>query len=229
MEQVRTFATASLRNIANTEEALFAIQENTGFSVEVISGHDEAIFGYYGARYATKLEDALLFDIGGGSTELLEVQNGAIFASESLAMGSLNLFTGFVSQILPRENEIEAMQQHIDALLDKADMPKAKLERIYGIGGTARAAMRMINDSCGRNRDENIFTPEELKNITEILISRSDEAKRLIIKNCPDRIHTVVPGILIMNTLSERLGPKDIFISKYGVREGYLCHKTMNP
>lgn len=43
------FATASLRNISNTDEALTEIETDTGFSVEVISGEEEARLGYTGA------------------------------------------------------------------------------------------------------------------------------------------------------------------------------------
>ena len=49
IENVRIFATASLRNVSNTERALSVIRAATGFSVEVISGEDEALFGYAGA------------------------------------------------------------------------------------------------------------------------------------------------------------------------------------
>ena len=47
---VAVFATASLRNIFNTAEAVWAIQTATGFSVEVLSGTEEALLGYYGAE-----------------------------------------------------------------------------------------------------------------------------------------------------------------------------------
>ena len=46
IENTRIFATASLRNVSNTERALSVIRAATGFSVEVISGEDEALFGY---------------------------------------------------------------------------------------------------------------------------------------------------------------------------------------
>ena len=47
--QVSVFATASLRNITNTAQAVSTIQRATGFSIEVISGEEEARYGYAGA------------------------------------------------------------------------------------------------------------------------------------------------------------------------------------
>ena len=227
VEDVHVFATASLRNITNTDEAVHLIYQRTGILVDVISGKLEAAFGYYGAFYSDKPNDAALFDIGGGSTEILEVKHKNIYSSQSLSMGSLNLFSQFVSKLWPKDKEISDIQKYIQEMLAKVSLPEGKFSRIYGIGGTARAAMRIINDYYGRNRDCNIFTRKDLEEVTSILLEKNKLTKKLIINNCPDRIHTIIPGILIMNALSENLCGNDIFISKYGVREGYLCHKIL--
>lgn len=50
------------------------IRAATGVGVDVISGELEARLGYYGARTATDLQDGAMFDIGGGSAEVLEVR-----------------------------------------------------------------------------------------------------------------------------------------------------------
>ena len=66
LDAPHVFATASLRNIRNTEEAVEQIRAATGVGVDVISGELEARLGYYGARTATDLQDGAMFDIGGG-------------------------------------------------------------------------------------------------------------------------------------------------------------------
>lgn len=60
IENVCVFATASLRNISNTAMALSVIRAATGFSVEVISGEDEALFGYL---IYSSVSTAILFSI----------------------------------------------------------------------------------------------------------------------------------------------------------------------
>ena len=94
LDAPHVFATASLRNIRNTEEAVEQIRAATGVGVDVISGELEARLGYYGARTATDLQDGAMFDIGGGSTEIVEVRAGKILRAQSLPLGSLNLFKG---------------------------------------------------------------------------------------------------------------------------------------
>jgi hypothetical protein len=65
------FATASLRNIANTEEAVKRIEDEMGLYVDVLSGEEEARLGFMGATLAVNIEKGLFIDIGGGSTELV--------------------------------------------------------------------------------------------------------------------------------------------------------------
>lgn len=74
--EVFPFATASLRNIDNTDEVLSAIRSECGLEVRVLSGKEEALYDYHGAVRAMQSKTGLLTDIGGGSTELVFYQNG---------------------------------------------------------------------------------------------------------------------------------------------------------
>ena len=49
IENRAVFATASLRNITNSEEAVFQLQERTGLMIRLLSGREEAILDYVGA------------------------------------------------------------------------------------------------------------------------------------------------------------------------------------
>lgn len=79
--------------------------------VEVLSGDEEAELGYYGALRTLDLRSGAMFDIGGGSTEIVEVEKGRILRAQSLPVGSLNLFDRHVSKIWPKRRELEAITQ----------------------------------------------------------------------------------------------------------------------
>ena len=51
-----------------------------------------------------------------------------------------------------------------------------------------------------------------------------NERKRLF----PDRVYTVLPGLLVLRCICKTVGTKQIMTSKYGVREGYLIEKVLN-
>ena len=139
------FATASLRNIRNTEEAVARIREATGVEVDVISGELEAQLGYYGTRLATDLQDGAEFDIGGGSMEILEVRNGEIRKAQSLPIGSLELFNRYVEGLWPRRKELERIQRAVEDALHQARLPRERASKVCGVGGTARAVLTIAN------------------------------------------------------------------------------------
>src|SRR5699024_8721157 len=67
LPDLRVFATASLRNISNTEEAVGAVMAATGLRVGVLSGREEAELSFRGAIQNAGLYTGLLADLGGGS------------------------------------------------------------------------------------------------------------------------------------------------------------------
>lgn len=227
VERVQVFATASLRNIRNTAEAVDTIRRETGLSVDVVSGDQEAELGYYGALRTLDLRSGAMFDIGGGSTEIVEVQEGRILRAQSLPVGSLNLFTRYISKIWPKRRELEAIAAAAENALREAELPREKADRVCGVGGTARAVLKIANAYYERPAVERRLTPRQLDELTETLCRRDAKARKLILGACPDRIHTILPGILLMNAVCRALCRQELYISRYGVREGYLCRKVL--
>ena len=227
IENMHVFATASLRNIHNSDEAVAAIREETGIDVDVISGDLEAELGYYGALRTLDLRDGALFDIGGGSTEIVEVRDGKILRAQSLPLGSLNLFKSCVSKIWPKRKELEDMEALARKILAAAQLPPEKAGRVCGVGGTARAVLKIANAWYGRPELERRLTPKELHKLVKELEKQDGTVRQLILNNCPDRIHTILPGALLMDMVTETLCDRELYISRTGVREGYLFRKVL--
>lgn len=225
--ELHVFATASLRNIRNTEEAVAEIRQQTGIQVDVLSGDSEAELGYYGALQSLDLRDGAMFDLGGGSTELVEVREGRILRAQSLPLGSLNLFNRCVSKIWPKRKELDAMQALVDKTLSEANLPLEKAARVCGVGGTARAVLKIANNWYQRPESNRRMTPEELHQITKLLQRRDDRARQLVLEACPDRLHTILPGCLLMDAVCDALCGGELWVSRSGVREGYLCDKLL--
>src|SRR3712207_2471393 len=92
IEQLAVFATASLRNVSNSLQAVEQIQNNTGIKVEIISGETEAECGFYGSIYDVDTSDGLFMDIGGASTEIAFFSDQNIRKAVSIPIGSLKLY-----------------------------------------------------------------------------------------------------------------------------------------
>ena len=100
------FATASLRNIMNADEIVEKIYKELQLKIQILSGEEEARLSFAGAMSNHYFSDGCLFDLGGGSTEVVMFSNGKPNYIESLDMGCLNLYKAHVKNILPNKKEI---------------------------------------------------------------------------------------------------------------------------
>ncbi len=228
IEQVEVLATASLRNITNTEEAVSYMKQVTGFSVQVISGKEEAFFGYSGAMREFHLDWGAFTDIGGASTEIVVFSGGKPFFSASFPVGSLNLYREYVKKILNKEKALHRIQQKIEKeIVLEESLLSYGAAPLVCVGGTARSILQIAKKLYPEKGERNYVTDKELRDICKILFSGDRDAIDLILKIAPDRIHTLIPGASILQYIVHRLGSHKLMISKYGVREGYLCQKIL--
>ena len=195
----------------------------------MLSGELEARYGCIGAMLTCPLAGGAVFDIGGGSTEIVRLENGKIVSAQSLDIGSLNLYNRYVSELWPSRPEIDELTSAVRKKLRTADLPKKPSPFICGIGGTARAVLKIANQYLEKPESNRLLTVAELDRTAAMLLDRKNTARKLILKNCPDRVHTILPGVIVMTTVTHKLCKEQLYISRYGVREGYLCQKLIKP
>ena len=227
IDHIRVFATASLRNVSNTEQALSVIRAATGYSVEVISGEDEALFGYAGAMQELHLTSGAFLDIGGASTEIVTFEEGKPVDFASFSIGSLSLYRRCVKKILPGEGSLKRLRQEIARTIDVSEGALTPRPLIVGVGGTARAALKLARHYYKMSEDCRSMTAGQLDGLCKFLCSGKKGASDLILRLEAERIHTLVPGLLILQHVFGLFQAEQLVVSKYGVREGYLCQRIL--
>lgn len=214
------FATASMRDIDNKQEVLKWFYETLGVSIEVISGEEEGYLDFLAVSKDKTIKDSFILDVGGGSTELIEMKHEEAVSFCSFPIGCLNLFHRHVGFILPKKDEMTAVIGEIEDFIGDLELPKKK--KIIGVGGTCRAAASICSGLFYNGKKMKKIT---LKDITCIISMACREPVRLsreILKKKPDRIHTLIPGILILSVILERAGAQCIEVENVGIKEGYL-------
>jgi exopolyphosphatase/guanosine-5'-triphosphate,3'-diphosphate pyrophosphatase len=227
ISETHVFATASLRNIVNTEQALKDIKRKTGYDVMVISGEEEAICDYMGATNRTPMSDGLLVDIGGGSTELVLFRNGELEQVASLPIGSLNMFSKHVARVLPSRSQTEMIRLEAAEALEGVKGGKP-VRMICGVGGTMRALYKLNNAVFGEPADNRTVSAENAKKLLNLIAADTHMMVGKILSISPERIHTVTPGFIILNAIIKKYECRTIFVSELGVREGYLIRNVLH-
>ena len=226
---MHVFATASLRNIKNTVQVIDRIYDEIGIEIELISGEEEAMLSFKGAIGASSFEKGCLFDLGGGSTEVVVFNNQQPYYINSLDIGCLNLFKRYVEKIVPKKKEVKEMKRYIEERICDLNLPQSPGPLLIGVGGTARSLRKLIN-YCGKKEGScKEITIQELDEMVEFLLDKDVLARDVILKKCPDRIHTIIPGALVIQALAKKVEAERLYISDYGVREGYLWKKIIKP
>lgn len=228
VKNLYVFATASLRNIANTKEAVSEIENATGLDIDVLSGYEEAVLDFEGAASAMKLEDGVMVDIGGGSTEILVFKKGKIKDAVSLDFGSLSMYKTYVSKLFPKGSEKKAIKKKVESELKEVRfLRKGEHKKMIGIGGTIRAVKKFNNERFGMERENDIIPVGNLKILLGELKDEEKQILNKILRVAPDRIHTLIPGMIILDSICRYCGCEEIIMSGFGVREGYLYKKVV--
>lgn len=223
--RINCFATAGLRSVRNAGEVIDAIEKKTGVHIHVISGEEEARLDFLGAWRPKSAQEGLVTDMGGGSTEIVCYQGDQIANSVSLPFGSLFLYKRFVSKILPKDHELTDISNFVKKQLTALEWLPNSGKSICIIGGTARAIGRLHRELYGRESDDlqgYTFDAHEIKNMLELLAKKKSPVIHDILRVTPERIHTILPGLVTFAELIHITGSEQISISKNGVREGFI-------
>jgi exopolyphosphatase/guanosine-5'-triphosphate,3'-diphosphate pyrophosphatase len=125
-------ATSAVRDAENGEAFLGEIEWSYGFTTRLLDGPAEAAMMARGVSAGrTALEDTLLVDIGGGSTEFVRCLRGEVESSASIDVGCVRLTERFLESDPPAPPELAAAAAYVRSLL-----PTLETTSAIGVAGT---------------------------------------------------------------------------------------------
>lgn len=138
VDQIRFCATSAARDAENAEEFATAIHDLLGVRPEVLTGTQEAHASFLGATRGLGATggDALVLDIGGGSTELVVGRDEKVAWSVSLDVGSVRLTERFLASDPPTSAESDACRAYLAEVLGEATAELAPVDLLVGVAGT---------------------------------------------------------------------------------------------
>lgn len=142
-------ATEALRVASNGAELMSLIHSETAWQIKIIPGAEEARLTYLGLKDQVPAGvNCAIADIGGGSTELVVIDNDEVVYQESLAVGSGRLADRFFHSDPPG---VDAVQQALDAAFE-ALRPATENEtevRFIMLAGGSGLFMNMLIEQLG--------------------------------------------------------------------------------
>jgi exopolyphosphatase/guanosine-5'-triphosphate,3'-diphosphate pyrophosphatase len=239
----RCIATQACRGASNGEAFLARVRKDTGLEFEIISPAEEARLAVTGCAelFDATAEAGLIFDIGGGSTEISWVTPGTrdgaastpnVVAWTSMPIGVVNLSERFGGRDLSRQTYddlVATIRREIASFGDPAGLRKV-FERgsthFLGTSGTV-TSIAGVHLKLPRYRRDAVdglwLTAEEVRGVTENLrVMNYDERAA---EPCigAERADLVVVGCAILDALLLEWPTERIRVADRGLREGILA------
>ena len=230
VDEIITAATSAIREARNGGEFLDEVVEKTGLAPQVISGKEEARLIFLAVRNAIALqnENALVIDIGGGSTEAVVGNTSEVLFRSSMKLGVRRLLDMFENEGPIGKEAQGVLESHIKYLARDV-MEEAKacgFGRVIGTSGTIRTLGEAAHLQTGgkdmRTVNAEIVSLEDIEQLTAQLLEISPKKRtniEAINKRRSDAIH--LGGVLLIQLL-KLAEATEITLCDASLREGLI-------
>ena len=195
----------------------------------MISGQEEARLIHLGveSRWPHPAERILIIDIGGGSAEIIEAQDGRMRAAFSRPLGAVRLHSVFLQNDPPAAEDLRRMDEFIDEKLAVA------LRRIAPCGfaraiGTSASVSAVV---CAANRIPRLRREEadrrraslpQIRRLYKTLGAMPLSQRRTITGIGPRRAEIIVPGAAVLARVLDQFQIPQLAYCAAGVRDGII-------
>ena len=218
--------TSAMRDAGGGEAVRAHVKARFGVAARTISGDEEARLTFSGALSGLSLPDGrvIVFDIGGGSTEVVDGdrETRAISFAHSYDVGSVRLTERHVRTDPPSAEERAAVERTASEAL--STVPESvRGAPVVGIAGTITtlAAVSLgMTTYDGARVHGHILQLAELERVVEMLALARLEDRKKIPGLEPKRADVIVAGGLVALAFLRRVGAPSVVVSDRGVRWG---------
>lgn len=239
VDRVGVVGTSAMRDANGGESLVSHVRSRMGVDVRVLSGDEEARLTFRGALSGLPFDDRRevgVFDIGGGSTEVVIGRRASgsspeLRFAESFDIGSVRLTERFVAHDPPAAVELDAIERAAAETL--GSVPALEAESCpVGVAGTvttlAAVALGVVPYDAPRVHGCEL-TREQLGGVVEHLARLDLETRRKVPGIEPKRADVIVAGGLVALALLEHWNARTLVVSDRGVRWGLAEELAAEP
>lgn len=227
VDETRAVATAAVRSACNAPAFIDRVREHLGLELEVISPEEEGRLAHLSAAHAFDLgERAAVFDLGGGSLEIVLAREGHAGPARSAPIGALTLSERFVDGDPISSVAFERVRAHVREQVAElvADAP-VPVTALVGSGGTVRAIAaltRRRRATDGVSTHGAVVPVPEIRRLVERLRSSTAEERVAMPRMPRRRADIITAGVLVVAEVASALRVDSLQVNAMGVREGIV-------
>ena len=227
VDSYRATATSAVREAHNRSTLVERAQREAGIELEIIEGVEEARLIQLAVTRRLGLEGkrALLVDVGGGSTELTDLDGGHARFSMSLPIGTVRLLEMYLRGVdVVDSGRQKLLREGVDRALKEAlpHLRKTAFDLIVGTGGTIETLADLVPVAGGFGGYPRAVDVAPASALVDELFSMTPDERRAAYSLRPDRADTIVTAAPIFLRVAERFKATAIVAAGAGLKDGIL-------
>lgn len=215
VDHYRICATSAMRDAANGQDIMNLVREKTGLRIDIISGLEEAqiLFNANALSRFTTAANALYVDVGGGSTEVVAIQDGELKEAFSFQLGTVRILAKAVSP-----DELQRFNDEMTRL-GETYAPQC----VIASGGNINKVAKLLE-----KRDGKPVGAAELRALYKDLVRLPLEGRMEKYGLNAYRADVIVPALNIFLGVVDLSHARELVIPKIGLVDGIIRHMWLN-
>ena len=225
VDKLKVTGTAALRNAFNAHEFTSRATAILGVKIDVIDGQEEARLIFEGVKQLSNLDErTLIVDIGGGSTEFIIAEKGALVWAESFLLGVGVMHAAFHKEEPISADHEDELRQFIQMTLAplKKELEKNNVSCFIGASGS----FEVLESMTGRPSFKNKLNTVEMADAHKIavMIIGKNLADRSQLPGMPlERVKLIVVAMILIEEILKMTKDVTLRVTPYALKEGLLA------
>lgn len=226
VKQVRAIATSAVREARNRDVLVDRVRSASGIEIEVISGTQEAYLLAQGVQTKIDLRRgrSVLVDVGGGSVEVVVVEDGQVIEADSYRLGALRLLSMLPDPKASGENFVELLQRHLRGLERRigGHFESGRIDRYVAVGGNIESLCDLVGPEPGPGGVDRMELQRARAEVLALAeLDYDDRIQKRGLK--ADRADTIVPAGVVYARIGELAGATHVLVPRVGIKDGLLA------
>ena len=227
VDKIFAYATAAVRRAKNQKSFLDEVGVTCGIKLKVLSQDEEAQLVYTGVINSMDVPKGLIFDIGGGSTQIIYYNRKNLLAQATLPFGAVTLTDLFKEEGSKPEERFDKINSYVREQLDEIEWLKDidPDTQLIGVGGSVRNLGKISRLLTKYPLDvaHNYHIRSDAFETICSTVKAMDLDSTMKIKGLSSGRADIFPSALAaIKAISEKLSFPEIIISGSGLREGAM-------
>lgn len=230
--ELMAFATSAIRDARNGDQVLSRIQSETGLTIEVLSGEDEARMTFLAVRrwFGWSAGRLMVMDIGGGSLELASGTDEEPDVAVSVPLGAGRLTRSHLRGDPPTPDSLREARRYARATIAEVAGRLRRVGEPRIAVASSKTFKQLARIAGAAPSAEGMYTPRSLSLADlQTWVPRLAEMTAVERSRLPGvsegRSEQLVAGALVAEAAMDLLDIRELVICPWALREGVILHR----